>query len=185
MNDICPVCGCKTEAFDFVKVDTPSGAAMSVCGYCGKQLGALTAAEDDGSEGFDRVLPKVRWLDAVLEKEVAGRSDEYSEILKELRGRFPEAVVPTVTEGAPEPSVAVLTSSDSGKLKELDARLEKLEKSFYKLKRGLLITSVAEIVLPAILLMILAMIFFKSDLWVNLSKLIYSATGGYNMFRGF
>lgn len=184
MSDICPVCGCKTEAFDFVEFNTRSGAVMSVCGYCGKQLGALTAAGEDSGEGYDRLLPKVRWLDAVLEKEVAGRSGEYVKTLKELRGRFP-AVVSEVKESKPDFSGAAASSSDSGKLKELDERLEKLENSFYKLKRRLLITSVAEIVLPAILLMILAMIFFKSDLWVNLSRLIYSATGGYNMFSGF
>ncbi|MGI6745786.1 MAG: hypothetical protein BWY46_00298 [Firmicutes bacterium ADurb.Bin300] len=194
MDGICLVCGCKTEEIDFVEFESGFGGTLSVCGYCGRQLQALKAADENDSEQLSKIQSKVRWLDAVIEKEVEDRSGEYEKALIKLRERFPS--MPSQSSASPVLQksrgygVGAGVSREQGetdaqaskKLQELEKRLEKLENSFSRLKRRILFTSIAEIVIPAILMMILAMIFFKSDLWVNLSRLIYSATGGYTMF---
>lgn len=196
MGGICLVCGCKTEEFDFVEFDSDSDGTLLVCSYCQRQLQTLKAADEKDLEQLSKIQPKIRWLEAVIEKEVEDRKSEYENTLTKLRERFlPITLQNNVTFPASNKSRGYKTGAGglqeeddeavregNKKLQELEKRLEELENSLSRLKRRILFTSVAEIVLPAILMMILAMIFFKSDLWVNLSRLIYSATGGYTVF---
>lgn len=193
MSGTCPVCGCKTEEIDFVVVDMGQSEEVSVCSYCSNQLGALKAADESDAESLVKIQPKIRWLDAVLAKEVGDRSEEFIKTLRKFRGRFPAdlseniAKTPDLPSGqgyavAPRESREQSRGADAALLEELKERVSQLETDLSKFRRRLLITSVLEIVVPTVLLVVLALIFFKSDLWVSLSSLIYAATGGYNIY---
>ncbi len=194
MSDVCPVCGCKTESFDFTSFETDKSAAVSVCGYCHKQLEALKGAEIADADALTKIQPKVRWLDAALEKSVEERRAPCAAMLNELRGKFPqwlsEQAAVTQNAGAPysHPPAAAAEAAQtpdavsSAKFAELEARLIKTEKDLYNLKRGLLISSILEIVVPVIIFLIASIVFFKSDLWHTLQSLLSEATGGFTIF---
>ena len=76
----------------------------------------------------------------------------------------------------------VTSEADKNRIIQLEKRIESLEAEFHNHKRMSIIMSIAEFVVPAIILSIIAMVFFKSDLWADLSSIIYSATGGYSLF---
>jgi len=195
---ICPVCGCKTEEIDLIEVEITDGKIISVCDYCNKQIGALKTADDQDPEGLVKVQPKVRWLDAVLAKQVEERDGDCTRFLAALRNKFPRYLSErqgvdfqqNVSQPAPVQYQSVggseadqgISDADSKEIEKLRNQLETLEKQFYRLKRNLLISGILEIVVPIILVIIIAIIFFKSDLWGDLSSLIYSATGGAIMY---
>jgi len=191
MSDVCPVCGCKTESFDFINYEADKGLSVSVCGYCHKQLDALKGAEIADADALTKIQPKVRWLDAALEKSVEERGAPCANMLVALRGRFPqwlsEQTAVIQNAGAPysHPPAAAAEAPDtvpSAKIAELEARLTKMEKTFHNFKRGLLISTILEIAIPVVVFVITAIVFFKSDMWHTLQSLLSEATGGFTIF---
>lgn len=185
MNENCPICGCKTEEFDFVDFNTTSGT-ISVCDYCGKQLSVLKAADVNDSDSMQKIIPKLRWLDAAIEKQTENRDEASKKELYDLRRKFPIEAAPQqatdVKSQTADDEIEIASTADKKKIILLEKRIESLEAEFHKHKRMSVMMSIAELVIPAILLSIIAMIFFKSDLWKDLSSIIYSATGGYSLF---
>ena len=175
---VCPVCGCKTDALDFVQ--SKIGAMdVNVCSFCHKQLNSL-----NGNSAGDAQL---NWLTAVLGKGVPERG---AEVVKELRALLEKngASIPvegTASEPYNPPATPVKTTvykANSGEAKEgkdaeiaeLTDRIEKLEKQLFAFKRSLLIKTICEIALPVILLIIIFIIFFSSDFYSELSFLLDS-----------
>lgn len=175
---VCPVCGCKTDALDFVQ--SKIGAMdINVCSFCHKQLNSL-----NGNSAGEAQL---NWLTAVLGKDVPERG---AEVVKELRALLEKHSAPTPVEGTASepynpPATPVKTTvykANSGEAKEgkdaeiaeLTDRIEKLEKQLLAFKRSLLIKTICEIALPVILLIIIFIIFFSSDFYGELSFLLDS-----------
>ncbi len=185
MNENCPICGCKTEEFDFVDIDTQSGV-LKVCDYCGKQINVLQAADVKDAESLEKIKPKLRWLDAAIEKDEESRGEAYEKELIRLQSKFPKDIVqlePEIGKGSLAPIGAGESfEADNNRITQLERKIESLEAEFHKYKRKMIIRSIAELVVPAIILSIVAIIFFKSDLWADLSSIIHSATGGYSLF---
>lgn len=190
MSENCPICGCKTEELDFVEINTESGV-ISVCDYCGKQISVLKAADMNDADSIEKIKPKLRWLDAAIEKQTENRCEACEKSLQELRGKFPAGVIETTEQAdggqsiytkSPIMDTTATSEADKNRIIQLEKRIESLEAEFHNHKRMSIIMSIAEFVVPAIILSIIAMVFFKSDLWADLSSIIYSATGGYSLF---
>ncbi len=195
MSEICPVCGCKTESFDFANIAADEGFSVCACDYCRKQLEALKTAEVSDAEVLTKIQPKVRWLDTVLQKSVEERDAQCTRMLAATRNRFPawlsEHAAPPIAAGTLNYPTAETISAESGeidpasakKIASLEARLSKLEKNLRNFKRGLLISTILEIVIPVIVFVITAIVFFRSDMWFTLQSLLNQATGGgYTIF---
>lgn len=173
---VCPVCGCKTDALDFVQSKI-GDMDISVCSFCHKQLNSL-----NGNSAGEAQL---NWLTAVLGKDVPERGAEVVKELKALLEKHGAPVEGTAYEPYSSPATPVKTTvykANSGEVKEgkdaeiaeLTERIEKLEKQLFAFKRSLLIKTICEIALPVILLIIILIIFFSSDFYGQLSFFIDS-----------
>lgn len=160
---LCPICGCKTDALDFV-TDKVAGAEIKMCSFCQRQIHAF----DEGKEPGDG---HIRWLSSVADKDVPDRSDDVNKYLAELKERHvteelaESAVVPkgVVTE---KPRVAPDAS-----YMELLKRIEALEQELTAYKRMARIKTILEVCIPLILTIILVLVFLSSDLFDSLSQL--------------
>ncbi len=172
---ICQVCGCKTDELDFVD-GRIGGLEKRVCSFCGRQLKNL--------EGDSVSEAQFKWLKAVVEKDVAEREDAVMQALKELSVRHSKNTAPTPTDSKAEPQVKFNKEQENTKLsvsedkeqiiKELTARVDKLEKTIIAMKRSQLIKLICEISLPIILGIIILIIFFSSGFYNTLSDLYSS-----------
>ncbi len=170
---VCPVCGCKTDALDFV--ESKIGAMdINVCSFCHKQLNSL-----NGNSAGEAQL---NWLAAVLGKDVPERGAEVVKVLNSLLKKHsaPTPAEDTASEPYNPPAAPVKTTvykANSGEVKEgkaaeiaeLTERIEKLENQLLAFKRSLLIKTICEIALPIILGIIILIIFFSSDFYGQLS----------------
>ena len=79
---VCPICGCKTDELDFVErkiTDTD----CKVCSFCNRQLNVFDTV-DEPTEA------QLRWLVAVIGKDVPERADTILAALKSIRSRYAE-----------------------------------------------------------------------------------------------
>ncbi len=168
---VCPVCGCKTDALDFVN-GSIGGLQKSVCSFCDRQLKAF-----DSDEVSDAQL---KWLKAVITKDVPERDDTVSDALKsiyEKTGSIIEDV--SVVDEVPEqkaynatPKKTVVVNNEKELLiAELSARVDSLEKTVIDMKRRQLIKTICEIAIPVILGIIVMIVFFSSGFYRTLSDL--------------
>ena len=174
---VCPVCGCKTDELDFVLCTLEKNEEM-VCSFCEKQIKKLYSDEVPATA-------QVRWLSSVVEKDVPSRPQNIMVALSAMQSKFaPVAsekptsssiesqfvnikrdinVPPTVTNGVQGISV--------DQYNNLVKRLEALEGSFAKYKKAQLVKMVAELGIPIVLAIIIAIIFFASGLYESLSMI--------------
>lgn len=173
---ICPVCGCKTDELDFVLCTIEKNEEM-VCSFCEKQIKKLYSDEEPGAA-------QIRWLTSVIDKDVPARDQNVLSALCAMKNKFaPEKaevkapdminqfadikrdvnIPQTQTKGTSEISVEQYNS--------LVNRLEKLEKSFAKYKKAQLMKMVIELLVPVVMAIIIAIIFFSSGLFDLLSTL--------------
>lgn len=167
---VCPVCGCKTDELDFVqgKVGSWSG---NICSFCEKQIKSI-----DVDNGLTEA--QLRWVNAALSKDVQ-RDEDLLSALKTLTGMPVAAEVtqqyPIVTHySAPQStSVKSVTGSQTNDevIKQLEKRIEQLEKQLRIMKRSALIKTILEICIPIILGIIILIVFFSSGLFDYLADL--------------
>lgn len=172
---VCPVCGCKTDALDFVN-GSIGGLQKPVCSFCDRQLKAF-----EGDEVSDAQL---KWLKAVITKDVPERDDTVSDALRnvyEKTGGIIEDV--SVVDEVPEqkaynatPKKTVVNSEKDLLIAELSARVDSLEKTVIDMKRRQLIKTICEIAIPVILGIVVMIVFFSSGFYRTLSD-IYGSFG--------
>lgn len=181
---VCPVCGCKTDELDFSEYKFGENT-VKICSFCGKQLGNIETKEVGE--------PQLRWLDAVIAKDVPDRSAEILQSLETIRSRF------SMNSDAPanesnqqfnrQPQKTNLQKnavSQNGGMSQparsnpqtnydvasLEARIKKLEAELARMKKTQFIKTVLEIVIPIILFLIILIIFFSSGLFDSLKGMV-------------
>lgn len=170
---VCPVCGCKTDELDFVqgKVGSWSG---NICSFCEKQIKSI-----DVDNGLTEA--QLRWVNAALSKDVQRDEDLLGE-LKDMAGAAYQNSGENVIQGtAPaynsaRQSTPVANSASGGQvngevIRQLQQRIEDLEKQIRIMKRSALIKTIVEICVPIILGIIILIVFFSSGLFDSLSGL--------------
>ncbi|MGN1315830.1 MAG: hypothetical protein ACI4VW_02090 [Acutalibacteraceae bacterium] len=174
---VCPICGCKTEELDFVERKI-IGEDCRVCSFCDKQLNVF----DSDSEPTEA---QIRWLDAVIGKEVSQRDDKVLSGLKSIRSRFPEKEVtkPVVPEQSKTNLVYRSTaqgnaeqSNEDDVVTELQNRVTALENELRAMKRKQMIKTIVELGAPFVLLLLLIIIVLNSGLIENV-KSIFDMAG--------
>lgn len=173
---VCPICGCKTEEIDFVERKI-MGEDCRVCSFCDRQLNVF----DSDSEPTEAQL---RWLDAVIGKEVSQRTDKVLSGLKSIRSRFPEkeAANPVATEQSVNVVYQGTTQrnaeqcNEDGVITELQNRVTALENELRAMKRKQMIKTIVELGAPFVLLLLLIIIVLNSGLIENV-KSIFDMAG--------
>ncbi len=175
---VCPICGCKTDELDFVERRI-SDVDCKVCSFCSRQLNVFDTTEEPTEA-------QIRWLDAVVGKEVAEREDAILKALKLLRGRFPEKEVQQTASPAQQ-KVTVVQQGGSNKsskldyetddvINELKNRVVALENEIRTMKRKQMIKTIVELGAPVVLLILLVIIVLSSGLIDNI-KAIFDMAG--------
>ncbi len=175
---VCPICGCKTEDLDFVErkiTDTD----CKVCSFCNRQLNVFDTVEEPTEA-------QLRWLVAVIGKDVPEREDTVLTALKSIRGRYAEAEVPQSATPVQQKASAVPQGSTLRKSKldyesddvinELRNRIDALENEIRTMKRKQMIKTIVELGAPVILLILLIIIVMSSGVIDNF-KAIFDMAG--------
>lgn len=175
----CPVCGCKTNDLDFVS-RAIGGKDVDVCSFCHRQL--------SGFEGEAAPTEaQIRWLDAVLSKEVPSRDEAILKNLCGLKAQFapeekaaPSSVAPVSAPVAKVPASAapasaaapraVAVKGGENSVEALTKRVAALEAELRSMKRRQMIKTIIELGLPFIMLLLLIIIFFASGLADGISQ---------------
>lgn len=169
---ICPVCGCKTEELDIVERRLQE-ADFNVCLFCDRQLKVF---ESD----VEPTEAQIRWLDAVISKDVVERGKDLSVILKNIRGRFPENKVeqPAITQ-SPNVSYQKINSRKNESLedenqiiKDLHKRISALETEIRMMKRKQMIKTAIELGVPVIMFILLIIIVLSSGILDNFKAIL-------------
>lgn len=169
---VCPICGCKTEELDFVKrklLETD----CKVCSFCNRQLNVFQT-DTQPTEA------QIRWLDAVIGKEVPEREADILSALKSIRTRFPSKEI--VQPAAPtQPKMPVVQKASASKvaevydgdevIKDLQKRITALESEIRFMKRKQMIKTIIELGLPVVMLILLIIVFFASGVYDNFKTL--------------
>lgn len=175
---VCPICGCKTEELDFVERKI-TDVDCKVCSFCDRQLNVFdTEAEPTEAQ--------LRWLDAVVLKDVPERDDAILKSVKAIRSRFPEkevqqAVSPAkqnvtvVQQGGVAKKTNINYASDDV-IRDLQNRISVLENELRTMKRKQMIKTIVELGAPFVLLILLGIIVLNSGLIENL-KMIFDMAG--------
>ncbi len=168
--EICGLCGCKTNEFDMLKVQIGEGE-QKICTFCKQQLDAFGEGKKPGTAN-------IKWLDAVMEKEVSVRNENVLPYLKKLRegcdtpkakeSSFPEAPAYN-EEKIPE---AKAPQGDNPDVRALLRRIEILEKELKALKYRQMIKTILELSIPIVMFIIILIVFFASGLFDALSGLM-------------
>ncbi len=147
---VCPVCGCKTDELDFVQGKV-GGWSGNICSFCEKQLKSI-----DADNGLTEA--QLRWVTAALSKDV--QRDEA--LLGELRALSGASVMaetpqqyPVVTHYSAPQSIPVSPvaggQTNDQVIRQLEKRIEQLEKQLRIMKRSDRIKTILEICIPIIL----------------------------------
>ena len=171
---VCPVCGCKTEELDFVSGKI-NGLDCKVCSFCNRQLKVFDSAQEPTEA-------QIRWLDAVIGKDVPERDDLISQAISAIRSRYPEqeqkTVLPTqqnvVQQGGSAKKSKVDNEDDI--INELRNRIGALENEIRAMKRKQMIKTIVELGAPFVLLIILIIVVLSSGVIDNF-KAIFDMAG--------
>lgn len=171
---VCPICGCKTDELDFV-VRTMNEEESKVCSFCNRQLNVFDTANEPTEA-------QLRWLNAVIDKEVTERAENVSVALKELHSRFsekeaeqPATPMQPKINAVPQGSVNK-TNTDDNLIIELQNRITALENEIRTMKRKQMIKTIIELGAPFALLILLVIVFLSSGIMDNL-KAIFDMAG--------
>ncbi len=175
---VCPICGCKTEELDFVKREI-NETDCRVCSFCNRQLNAFDSA-DEPTEA------QLRWLSAVITKDVPDREDVVLSSLKDIRSRYSEneteqPAVPTqhnvkVVQQGGFVNKAKADYDTDDKITELQSRITALENEIRFMKRKQMIKTIVELGAPVVLLILLVIIVMSSGVIDNI-KAIFDMAG--------
>lgn len=174
---ICPVCGCKTEELDFVERKLQD-ENFRVCSFCDRQLKVFDS-------DVEPTEAQIRWLDAVLSKEVAERGENLAAILEKIRGSFPEKQVeqPVIVQ---QKNVVVQKANsrksddledENQVIKDLQKRISALETEIRMMKRKQMIKTAIELGVPVIMFILLIIIVMSSGILDNFKAIL--DMGGY------
>jgi hypothetical protein len=170
---VCPVCGCKTDALDFVQ-GTVGSWSGDICSFCEKQVKGI-----DAEKGLTEA--QLRWVNAALSKEVV-RDEALLNSLKawlECAPKMPEVsnaqpsvgAYSSVNQSTPAYVPVAGGQTDDAAIRQLLQRIESLEQQLRVMKRTALIKTILEICVPIILGIIILIVFFSSGLFDSLSGL--------------
>lgn len=171
---VCPICGCKTDELDFVerKICATDG---KVCSFCSRQLNVFDTTKEPTEA-------QLRWLTAVIEKDVPERAEDILVALKEIRSRYaeaekiqPAAPVQKKVNVVPQGS-AKKTSIDDNLIIELQNRITALENEIRTMKRKQMIKTIVELGAPFVLLILFVIVFLSSGIMDNF-KAIFDMAG--------
>lgn len=159
---VCPICGCKTEELDFVQRKLGE-RDYRVCSFCERQLKVFDA---------DAVPTEaqIRWLDAVISKEVPEREDEIQSVLKAIRTKYPESEIQQSVAKLQRNVVTQKTNKlnsedfedENQVIADLQKRISALETEIRKMKRKQMIKTAVELGVPVIMLILLIIILLSS-----------------------
>lgn len=172
---VCPVCGCKTDELDFVeRIMNKEG--IKVCSFCNRQLNVFEAL-DEPTEA------QLRWLRAVIDKEVSERQENVCVALNELQSRFfaneekqPAVIVQTKVNTVPQGSDKKVSTADDNLIIDLQNRITALENEIRTMKRKQMIKTIVELGAPFALLIVLIIVFLSSGIMDNM-KAIFDMAG--------
>lgn len=162
---VCPVCGCKTDELDFVERKL-SDVDCKVCSFCNRQLNAFDTANEPTEA-------QIRWLVAVLGKDVPEREGSLSTALKDLLSRFsvtePEQPVAPAQHkvNVVKQNPAKKSDADDNLIIELQSRITALENEIRAMKRKQMIKTIIELGAPVALLILLIIVFLSSGIIDN------------------
>ncbi len=179
---ICPVCNCKTDDLDIVKIKLPDGE-IDGCSFCQRQLKVFEgeAVPTDAS---------IRWLKAVVTKDAPQRDESVLSSLKAILEKYPDSQPEAPIQGAPQAvayggemasparkSAPSRTFADENEeIEKLHKRIDALENQIRKMKRAQRIKMIIELGTPVVMLILLLIVFFASGLYENLQT-IFSLAG--------
>ncbi len=177
---VCPVCGCKTQDIDFVN-RTLNSKEVKICSFCDKQLKKI---EDGNAE-----IAEIRWLTAVVKKEVPERDGDLIKTLADMKASLPETAPAPVNRTSPAESGVFRTSpGESGNINtpqapiaekagnpdvaaadreyiySLETRIKKMEAYIARFKKIQRIKMILELVIPVILFLIILIVLFTSGI---------------------
>lgn len=174
---VCPICGCKTEELDFVErkiIDTN----CKVCSFCNRQLNAFDITEEPTEA-------QIRWLDAVINKDVPDRDEAVLNSVKAIRSRFPEKEaqqtapsqqkITVVQQGGSAKKIKADYDTDDA-IKELLNRITALENELRAMKRKQMIKTIIELGAPFALLILLIIVIMSSGI-IDDFKAIFDMAG--------
>lgn len=166
----CPICGCKTDELDFV--NTKIGEREEkVCSFCQRQLSTIKA-------NTAPTEAQLRWLDAVIAKDVAQRDENVLLSLKFLRSSLlieepvKEAVSKAYNAVESKPISEPKTVNDNQQIAALQKRVADLETEIRAMKRRQIIKTLIELGLPAVLFILILIVFFASGLFDSLKSIM-------------
>ena len=171
---VCPICGCKTDELDFVErkiTDTD----CKVCSFCNRQLNVFDTV-DEPTEA------QLRWLVAVIGKDVPERADTILSALKSIRSRYAENEI--IQSAAPaQQKINVVkqgsvkkNNADDNLIIELQNRITALENEIRTMKRKQMIKTIVELGAPFVLLLLLIIVFLSSGIMDNI-RAIFDMAG--------
>ena len=166
---VCPVCGCKTDELDFVERKL-SDVDCRVCSFCNRQLNVFDAVNEPTEA-------QIRWLVAVLGKDVPEREESISAALKNIYSRF-SGMEPEQT-AVPSQHQLNADKQGSGKKSDVDDeliiglqnRITALENEIRTMKRKQMIKTIIELGAPFALLILLIIVFLSSGIIENISAI--------------
>ena len=170
---VCPVCGCKTEELDFIERKL-SDTDCKVCSFCNRQLNVFDATEEPTEA-------QLRWLVAVIGKDVPERAETISTALKGIFSRFsesesekPAAPMQQKINVVQQCSVnkVIKVSKDDDLIIELQNRITALENEIRTMKRKQMIKTIIELGAPFVLLIILIIVFLSSGIMDNFKAIL-------------
>ena len=178
---VCPICGCKTEELDFVERKLQEKDCR-VCSFCDRQLKTFDSEAEP-------TQAQLRWLDAVIAKEVSEREQALLDVLKNIRGKYPESQVQQLAD-TQQKNVVFQNSGAQKKvvqraddfeqenqiIKDLQKRISALETEIRVMKRKQMIKTVVELGAPVVLLILLIIIVMSSGIIDNF-KAIFEMAG--------
>lgn len=171
---VCPICGCKTDELDFVERKI-SDVDCRVCSFCNRQLKAFDAE----GEPTDAQL---RWLVAVIGKEVPERAEAVLSALKDIYSNYSEneisqPAIPTQQKiNVVQQGPAKKAEIDDVSIIELKNRITALENEIRAMKRKQMIKTIVELGAPFVLLLLLIIVFLSSGILDNV-KAIFDMAG--------
>lgn len=171
---VCPICGCKTDELDFIERNL-NDTDCKVCSFCNRQLNVFDV-NDESTEA------QLRWLVAVIGKDVPERAEAISTALKGIYSRFSESEpeqpatpaqqkINVVQQGS-----AKKTSKDDNLITELQNRITALENEIRTMKRKQMIKTIIELGAPFVLLILLIIVFLSSGIMDNV-RAIFDMAG--------
>lgn len=175
---VCPICGCKTEELDFVERKI-TDVDCRVCSFCNRQLNVFDATQDPTEA-------QLRWLDAVIGKDVPERDEAVLNAIKAIRSSFAEKEVAQASFSAPQKITAVPQGTSAKKTKsdydadavinELQNRVSALENELRNMKRKQMIKTIIELGAPFVLMILLIIVVLSSGVIDNF-KAIFDMAG--------